>query len=322
MDRERLDEVNGLRIRDASLACLQVAHVAEDKDVAVALGLQGLGLLDKPVAVQEMRGHKRAVGGAAGGGDVRLRGERLGRAARAGQGQHRVAVGRALHGGDCGVGNQLDVELLQLRPGLPADAFEDGRREGQPVAVDEVHLLSALLGVLEAQLAGGLGAGLATADDDDGLGAADLVAELAHTLLGLFGRTQALPRHVVLGRSAGGNDEGMVVDGAAGARAERNGDGVAGGIHGAGGAEDKLELIGGIFLEKGPEIDHGLVVGQLAGHDDSGHGNGPVKVGVWGNDDHVVFLVLENHVAHGLADKRRGSHANAQDNNRLHAPIP
>lgn len=107
----------------------------------------------------------------------------------------------------------------------------------------------------------------------------------------------------------------MVVDGAAGTGAEQDINSVAGRIHGTGDALDKLKLVGRIFLEEGSEVNHGLVVGQLARHNDSGHGNGPMEVSVWGDDNHVVVLFLEDNIAHGLADQRRGSNANAQDDN-------
>lgn len=198
IDGKSLDEVDGLRICDASLASLQVANIANDKDVVVALGLERRGLVDVSLAVQETRWDKRAVGGASSRGEVGLGRQGPGLAVGARQRQDGV-VARVLDRGDLGVGHQLDLELLQLRLGLLADAVHDRWCKGQRVVVDEVDFLSALLGVLKAQFASSLGARLATTGDDNALCILDLLLHLAKTALGVLGVAHGLPGHVILG---------------------------------------------------------------------------------------------------------------------------
>ncbi|PON30258.1 hypothetical protein TGAM01_v200697 [Trichoderma gamsii] len=194
VDGQSLDEMNRLRACSAGFAGLQVAHVAEDKDVVEALCQKSLGLLDVSSVVEEVCRHKRGVGNKARSWDVSLRRERLGGAVGACQGQDGV-VARLLDGRDGGVGHQLDLELLQLVLGRLADAIHGGRRERQLVVVNEIDLLLARLGVFKAQLARSLGAGCASADDDNGLGALNLLPQLMCALLGLLGRAHDCPGH-------------------------------------------------------------------------------------------------------------------------------
>ncbi|KAI6771933.1 hypothetical protein HG530_002891 [Fusarium avenaceum] len=164
------------------------------------------------------------------------------------------------------------------------------------------------------QLTSCLGTGHATTSYNNSLGLADLVLDLMKLRLGLFGRANALPHQTIPRSRASSDDKGVVADlsnSSGVVHLDTDNIGVCIKSHGL--ALDPLKLIGGIGAEDRLEGNQDLVVGDLAGNNNTGHGDGPVEMGIGSNNDHLEVVALENMVDHCLANDRQSGWACAED---------
>lgn len=220
-------------------------------------------------------GHVLGVGHEAHGGQVEVRRDDLAAL------EDDVGLGgvrrRGAGGFDAGAVLDGDVELLELVGG--------GR--GRDVAVDELvagadedDLLG--LAVLVAELAGELDARGARAGDDDVGGGLDLVRGGVEEGDGLLVAAVGLPGDVVAGGAgARGEDELVVGDGAlAGGGGDADRLGVK--VGGLGGADDQLVALGGVLLQGIGDGLEEVLVCVLAGDDGADGAQVPVEVRVLG----------------------------------------